>query len=165
VILHIARRADWEGTHGSYRPATFERDGFIHCSTLAQTIETANRFFHGQRDLVLLYIDERRLAAPVRYEPAAPPADSAQGERRAGLFPHLYGDLNLDAVTQVLEFPCAADGSFTLPVGDATSSADNRNTRKPAEKVLVALIKTEGKSEQQLVEEMIAATRKAKLLK
>ncbi len=117
MILHIARRAEWDDARarGSYRPSSFDDDGFIHCSTLAQAIETANRFFHGQRDLVLLYIDERKLTAPLRYEPATPPAGALDGKPRAGLFPHLYGELNLDAVTEVLEFPCAADGSFELP--------------------------------------------------
>lgn len=119
VILHIARRAEWNSARarGSYRPSSFEHDGFIHCSTLAQAAMTANRFFHGQRDLVLLHIDERRLTAPPRYEPAAPPAGSTVAAPREGLFPHLYGELNLDAVTEVLEFPCAADGSFELPAG------------------------------------------------
>lgn len=118
MILHIARRAEWENARarGAYRPSSFERDGFIHCSTVAQAIETANRFFHGQRDLVLLCIDERKLTVPLRYEAAAPPAGAKDGAPRAGLFPHLYGELNLVAVTEVLEFPCAADGSFELPV-------------------------------------------------
>ncbi len=117
MILHIARRAEWDSarTRGWYRPAAFEQDGFIHCSTLAQALATANRFFYGQRDLVLLHIDERKLAAPLRYESAAPPAGSVEAEPRAGLFPHLYGNLNLDAVMEVIEFPCAADGSFELP--------------------------------------------------
>ncbi|MGC1336594.1 MAG: DUF952 domain-containing protein, partial [Candidatus Binataceae bacterium] len=117
VILHIARRSEWDDarTRGAYRPSSFERDGFIHCSTVVQATETANRFFHGQRDLVLLCIDERKLTAPLRYEPAAAPAGGAEGESRAGLFPHLYGPLNLDAVTEVQEFLCAADGSFEMP--------------------------------------------------
>ncbi|MHB8383905.1 MAG: DUF952 domain-containing protein [Candidatus Binataceae bacterium] len=117
MILHIATRAEWERAQarGAYRPGAFEHDGFIHCSTLAQAAATANRFFHGQRDLVLLHIDERKLNAPLRYESAAPPAASQQGESRVGLFPHLYGELNLDAVTEALEFPCAADGAFELP--------------------------------------------------
>lgn len=117
MILHIARRAEWDSarTRGSYRTAAFGQDGFIHCSTLAQAVATANRFFHGQRDLVLLHIDERKLIAPLRYESAAAPAGSEEAEPRAGLFPHLYGELNLDAVTEVLEFPCSADGSFELP--------------------------------------------------
>ncbi|MGH7779175.1 MAG: DUF952 domain-containing protein [Candidatus Binataceae bacterium] len=117
MILHIASRAQWKDAskRGAYTPSSFAADGFIHCSAPEQAIATANEYFRGQLDLLLLCIDERRLTAPLRYEPAAPPAGASTGEPRSGMFPHLYGDLNLDAVTEVLEFPCAADGSFELP--------------------------------------------------
>jgi uncharacterized protein (DUF952 family) len=117
VILHIVRRSEWERARvrGAYAPAGFATDGFIHCSTPAQALATANRFFCGQRDLLLLCIDEHRLTAPLRYEAATQPAGAPSGAHREGLFPHLYGELNLDAVTEVIEFPCSGDGSFALP--------------------------------------------------
>ena len=80
-------------------------------------LATANSFFRGQRDLLLLCIDEGKLAAPLRYESAAPPAGVSSAEPRGALFPHLYGELSLDAVTGVLEFPCSAEGAFELPAG------------------------------------------------
>ncbi|HUY29054.1 MAG TPA: DUF952 domain-containing protein [Candidatus Binataceae bacterium] len=128
MILHIATRDDWNRAQarGAYRPAGFTHDGFIHCSTLAQAVATANKFFLGQRDLLLLCIDEHKLAAPLRYEGAAPPAGSPPAEPRAGLFPHLYGELNLDAVTQALEFRCSADGSFKLPAPPGQDDVESR---------------------------------------
>ncbi len=113
MILHIVRRAEWSDARrrGEYAPPTLRAEGFIHCSTRDQLLDTANQFFRGQSDLVVLCIDEHRLAAPLRYEAPA----MAPGERRDGRFPHLYGPLNLDAVTRVVDFPSEPDGSFRLP--------------------------------------------------
>ncbi|HEU4728118.1 MAG TPA: DUF952 domain-containing protein [Kofleriaceae bacterium] len=116
LLLHITTRADWDAARaaGSYRPASLAAEGFIHCSTPAQTLATANQFFPGRTDLVLLCIDEARVAPLVRYEAPAPVggAPDARADQR---FPHLYGPLDLDAVVKVVPFPCDRDGSFTLP--------------------------------------------------
>ena len=113
MILHIVARADWESAlvRGLYAPPSLDAEGFIHCSTSAQILRTANRFYRGQPGLVILCIDESLLAAAPRYEPP----DSASGEAPADLFPHLYAPLNLDAVVQVIDFPCGADGTFEMP--------------------------------------------------
>ncbi len=113
MILHIAKRAEWDAAQrcGQYAPPSLSVEGFIHCSTPAQILDTANRFFRGQNDLAVICIDPHRLAAPLRYEAPA----MAHDERRSGRFPHLYGPLNLDAVMRVLDFPCELDGSFRLP--------------------------------------------------
>lgn len=116
MILHIATVADWDAarTAGSYRPASIEHEGFIHCSTAAQVIGTADRYFRGRDDLVLLYIDETRVAGELRYEPPAVISGAAD-QRADELFPHLYGPLALEAVVRVVRFPCRSDGSFALP--------------------------------------------------
>ena len=113
MILHILRRSELEEARktGSYVPPSLENEGFIHCSTERQVVETANLFFRGQRGLVIIVIDERRLTAELKHEAPA----SMGHERTDGLFPHLYGPLNLDAVAAVHEFPCDADGRFELP--------------------------------------------------
>jgi len=98
---------------GTYAPASLRDEGFIHCSTLAQVIDTANRFYRGQDDLFVLCIEESLLKAVLKYE--APRMD--HGESSGELFPHLYGELNLDAVVRVAKLPCEADGSFQLPDG------------------------------------------------
>lgn len=115
VIYHIAAREDWEAGHaaGSYRPPSLEAQGFVHCSTREQVVDTANRFFHGQDGLVLLCIDVSRLRVPVRFEPADMPGPATA--RLQTLFPHIYGPLEPDAVVRVLPFPARVDGTFTLP--------------------------------------------------
>ncbi len=114
VIFHIVKRQEWmlAVKRGSYAPESLRIEGFIHCSTVAQVIDTANRFYRGQRDLVVLHIDEARLTAKLKFEALS----GAHGETVGELFPHLYGELNVDAVVRVVELPCAADGSFQLPV-------------------------------------------------
>ncbi len=104
TLLHICPASDWREAQesGEYRAASLASEGFIHCSTPAQVAATANRFYRGQRGLVLLVIDAGRLVPEVRYE-------AADGS----LFPHLYGPLNLDAVVEVQEFEPEEDGAFS----------------------------------------------------
>jgi len=108
IILHITKRSDWTEaqTLGSYRADSFASQGFIHCSTPEQVIAVANVIFHGQRDLVILGIDEDKVVPEIRFE------NLDGGDN---LFPHIYGPLNLDAVAQVVDFDPLPDGSFALP--------------------------------------------------
>jgi uncharacterized protein (DUF952 family) len=105
-ILHITARSHWQKAQqqGVYLAGSLETEGFIHCSTPAQVVATANSFFPGQTGLVLLCIESDRVQSELRYE-------GSDGS----LFPHLYGQLNLDAVMQVLDFEPNADGNFALP--------------------------------------------------
>jgi glutathione S-transferase len=72
---------------------TLEQEGFIHCSTREQMVDTANRFYGDLDQLVVLTIDPHLVAAPIVYEPPAPGVD--------GLFPHIYGPLPVAAVNAV----------------------------------------------------------------
>ena len=115
TILHITTRADWDAAcaAGNYRPTSLAHEGFLHCSTPAQAAGSASKYFRGRTDLVLLVIDEARVAE-LRYEP--PATIGGVPDPRAGeLFPHVYGPLALDAVVRVVPFPCDHDGGFTLP--------------------------------------------------
>ena len=109
IILHIAQGAMWQKAqaHGVYRGDTLETDGFIHCSLPEQVIPVANALYKGQTDLILLCIDEDKVAADIRYEDCY---DAGQ------TFPHIYGPLNLDAVVNVVAFPPGDDGTFVLPM-------------------------------------------------
>ncbi|HLG11265.1 MAG TPA: DUF952 domain-containing protein, partial [Dehalococcoidia bacterium] len=113
TIYHIAGREAWAEAQaaGEYRADSLAEQGFIHASTAPQVIETADRFYRGQDGLVLLCIDASRVRAEIRYEAA-----SAEGHSKdAGLFPHLYGPLNVEAVARAVAFPCRADGTFEMP--------------------------------------------------
>ncbi|BAZ15072.1 hypothetical protein NIES4071_69420 [Calothrix sp. NIES-4071] len=95
TIHHITRRQAWEEVlrSGSYRAESLLTEGFIHCSTPAQVLKTADRFFKNQTGLIILYIDVDKVESEVKYE-------LADNE----LFPHIYGALNIDAVYQTIDF-------------------------------------------------------------
>lgn len=113
MIFHLLSRSEWElaRRRGDYRPPSLAAEGFIHCSTIAQVIDTANLFFRGQRGLLVLRIDERKLTARLAFEAPVISGDARPQAR----FPHLYGPLNLDAVIDAIEVPCGADGLFRQP--------------------------------------------------
>jgi uncharacterized protein (DUF952 family) len=56
---------------------------------------------------VILCIDADKVKAEIRYEKAE------NGE----FFPHIYGELNVDAVYEVIGFEPGADGFFEFPQG------------------------------------------------
>jgi uncharacterized protein (DUF952 family) len=113
TILHITQREQWESAKnlGTYRGNTLDTEGFIHCSTLAQVIGSANRFFVGLTDLVILEIEIDRVTPEVRYE----------GTDKNNLFPHIYGELNTDAVIRSIDLDVDAEGLFILPIELFTS--------------------------------------------
>lgn len=107
VILHICKREQWEKAKldGVYCADTLDSHGFIHCSTYEQIIRVANDQFLGQKGLVLLCIVVSKVRSKIRYELS----------RNDELYPHIYGPLNIDAVTNVTNFEVTKDGNFKLP--------------------------------------------------
>jgi uncharacterized protein (DUF952 family) len=118
MILHICGRDEWPPVDGTYRPESLASEGFVHCSDFGTTHLSANRFFAGRDDLVLLVINPAALDVPVRWEP---PADGTDPTGRP-LFPHVYGPVPQDAVVAVHTFRPDVKGVFTLP----TAIAENR---------------------------------------
>ncbi|GAB4579860.1 MAG: DUF952 domain-containing protein [Anaerolineales bacterium] len=117
MIVHLTTQTDWQTAQpiGTYRAASLETEGFIHCSTTAQILDVANLFYAGIPDLVLLWIELSRVRADVRWEPPVHPGSSPSGkelENQVQLFPHIYGPLNLDAVVEVTDFVPDVDGVF-----------------------------------------------------
>lgn len=80
-------------------------DGFIHLSTAAQARRTAQLYFAGRDDLVLVAADGASLGDALKYEPS----------RDGDLFPHLYGPLPLTAVLSVRPLPLGGDGNHIFP--------------------------------------------------
>jgi uncharacterized protein (DUF952 family) len=117
-IIHICGSKAWNAAveSGSYQPDSLESEGFIHCSCPDQVLDVANTFYCDQHDLVLLVIDPQQVRADIIWEN---PAGSTSPRKRSDpdVFPHIYGPLNLDAVTGVLDFRRKPEGGFSLPAG------------------------------------------------
>jgi uncharacterized protein (DUF952 family) len=105
IIYHITWRKDWDNaqSNGLYQTASLESEGFIHASLAHQVAPSANLFFKGQTDLLLLTIETEKLQSVLKFE------NTTGGEE---LFPHIYGSLNLDAVTKIEEFKADDLGVF-----------------------------------------------------
>jgi uncharacterized protein (DUF952 family) len=103
LILHLCPQSAWQEalTSGAYHPASLETEGFIHCSRPPQILDVANRYFLGAKDLILLWIEKKDLLPEVRWEPSG-------GDD----FPHVYGAINLEAVSAAVPVPCEEDGRF-----------------------------------------------------
>lgn len=108
IVYKIATAAEWvlAQVAGRYAGSPDDaRDGFIHLSTADQLAGTAARHFRGQRDLVLVALDTRRLGPALVWEPS----------RGGQLFPHLYAPLDVAAALSVTPLPLGPGGIPALP--------------------------------------------------
>ena len=81
------------------------RDGFIHFSTAPQLAGTAEKYFAGQSDLLIVAVAADALGSALKWE------RSRGGE----LFPHLYAALPVEAVRWTQPLADEVDGRRVLP--------------------------------------------------
>jgi uncharacterized protein (DUF952 family) len=107
-IYKICSASAWREAErqGVYRGSADDlRDGFIHFSSSSQLADTAKKHFFGQTALFLIEVDADALGEALRWEVS----------RNDELFPHLYGELDLGAVTAVLDMHARSDGTHEIP--------------------------------------------------
>ncbi|MDF1843500.1 MAG: DUF952 domain-containing protein [Rubripirellula sp.] len=91
---------------GTFRGVGIDlEDGFIHLSAPDQVKEVVANFFANQDGLVLVSLDGDRLGESLRWEA------SSDGV----LFPHVYGDIPLQAVKSVDPLPLGEDNVHQFP--------------------------------------------------
>ncbi|MFC1757249.1 DUF952 domain-containing protein [Planctomycetota bacterium] len=108
IIYKICSRDEWESAErqGRFTGSPVDiADGFIHFSTADQMKETAAKHFAGQEDLVLVFVDGRKLGNALRWEVS----------RGGDLFPHLYAELPIEATIEVHPLPLSNDGTHKFP--------------------------------------------------
>jgi uncharacterized protein (DUF952 family) len=110
-IFHIVNKKEWlmAKENGVYRPQSLLKEGFIHCSRADQVLQVANSFFKGQENLIILRINVPLVASEIKTEA---PLEAPWSDIH---YPHIYGELNLDAVETEVNFPVSVDGSFSIP--------------------------------------------------
>lgn len=107
-IYKICPETLWRAAEsaGVFRGASVDvQDGYIHFSTAEQAVETAVKHFAGQDNLLLVQVDSGKLGDRLKWEKS----------RGGALFPHLYGDLDMAAVTKVDKLPLGTDARHQFP--------------------------------------------------
>lgn len=108
TIYKICPRALWQEAESAqlFHGAPVDlHDGYIHFSSAEQVAETAAKHFAGQDDLVLVFVNSALLGERLLWE-------TSRGD---ALFPHLYGALDLSAVTKVEPLPLGPNGRHIFP--------------------------------------------------
>ena len=95
MIYHVVSKANWQKFENvaEYVAESLQSEGFIHCSTEAQTAGVLERYYANVPNLLLLHIEEQYLRSELKYEPSPDGSD---------LFPHVFGPINRDAIVEVV---------------------------------------------------------------
>ena len=108
MIFKILSQTEWAVAKesGTFVGSAVDlKDGFIHFSNGNQVLETLQKHFAGQDDLVLLGVEELSLGEGLKWEVS----------RGGDLFPHLYQELNTDLVCFVADIGQDTNGKHLLP--------------------------------------------------
>ena len=84
-----------------------KKDGFIHLSTAVQLNATLSLYFSKEKSVVLLQIDHAQTNDQLKFEAPIPPGN------RTSSFPHYYGDLNTNFVSEIWYLN---RGAFEIPI-------------------------------------------------
>lgn len=86
-----------------YYPKNFTEDGFIHCTEkMDTTLLVANDYFGNEQEVLVFRLNLSRIKPPVKFEPPSPVQGGGSSHlKEKNLFPHVYGELNLDSIEGV----------------------------------------------------------------
>lgn len=86
---------------GSHAPASLATEHFIHGSPFNQLNRVANKYYKEIAGVRLLVVALAKIGPEVKWEPAT-----------GGLYPHIYGAMNMDAVVKAYPVQPGANGDF-----------------------------------------------------
>lgn len=113
-IFHLTTRQVWDARSSAYVHPSLDTEGFIHCSALHQLTGVANAYCLDASEVIALVVDTGQLASPVRWEPPRHP-DGSPVEPVHLLYPHIYGEINSDAVVDVVDMARDSHNRYRLP--------------------------------------------------
>ncbi len=82
---------------------SLQSEGFIHATPKNQLNRLANKYYKNKKQPLILVVDKELISPEIKWEPAT-----------GGLYPHIYGPLNMSAVIKVEEISLSSDGNFHL---------------------------------------------------
>ena len=110
VLYKIMSKQEWEAAQakGIYEGSEVDRkDGFIHLSAAHQVRTTAAKAFCRTRRIYCWYPSGKKVSAKtLKWEVS----------RGGDLFPHIYGPLHLEAISEVIPLPLV-NGVHQFPEG------------------------------------------------
>lgn len=97
MILKCIKKSVWDLNKDKkeWGEEELQACGFIHCSTIELLLRVTPKFKNIDEEMVILFIDENKLVAKVKYE---------YSNKLDGYFPHIYGLINNSAVDKVLPY-------------------------------------------------------------
>lgn len=82
---------------------SIQEEGFIHASPYFQLNRIANKYYREVVQPCIVKVDPQKVNAKIKWEPA-----------KGGLYPHIYGELNMNAVVEISSINLNADGFFSF---------------------------------------------------
>jgi len=104
-IYLLSSQAEYQQAldNGSLVRDSLQSEGFIHASPRSQLNRIANKYYQDKTQPLILVVDKKLISAEVKWEPAT-----------GGLYPHIYGPLNINAITKIEKISLADDGNFHI---------------------------------------------------
>ncbi|HRH40425.1 MAG TPA: DUF952 domain-containing protein [Pyrinomonadaceae bacterium] len=95
TIYHIVLPEIWATFNEKdfYEAESLQTEGFIHCSFAEQIEGVLGRYYQGVEKVLILTIDSEKLTSKLVNEP------STNNE----IYPHIYGQINRDAIVEIEE--------------------------------------------------------------
>jgi uncharacterized protein (DUF952 family) len=104
-LLESAENLEAAFAAGNLVRDDLKNEGFIHASPADQLTRVANKFYRQVEHLRCAVVEKAKVRSEVKYEPAT-----------GGLYPHIYGPLNMDAVVRVIELTPGPDGMYAIDI-------------------------------------------------